>query len=204
MRPSVTAIAPGKRPPPTPLEAAIADPSIQDALYKYALRKMRHEQDAEDLAQTSFEAALRRDRTGTGWKGAPPPVLMFLGSVLNGEVRNKWKTAKRRPRLVEGETEDAASETPHAEEAMVGREEEADDEQEKRRVKTELRAYFAKKANGRIPLGILDAAESGIHGRQKLKELLECSLDDLDNARERVVHHMNRIARRGSDEEAPS
>jgi hypothetical protein len=196
---SVSTLA-GKR-PPTPLEAAIADPAIQDAVYKYALRKLRHEQDAEDLAQTSLEAALRRDRAGTGWKSPPPPVLMFLGSVLNGEVSNKWRTEKRRPKLVEGETEDAASETPHAEDAMVGREAEAERERKQVQVKTELRAYFASKANGQVPVAMLDLAESGVKGGRGLAERIGCSLDEINRGRKRIQHHMDRIAKGLADDE---
>ena len=203
MTQSSAAVARGK-PTLTPLQAAVVSEAIQDLLYKYALRKLRHEQDAEDLVQTTVEAALRRDDAGTGWTKPPPPVQAFLGSVMNGEVRNKWATAKRRPRLTHGEEADAVSETPNAEDAAVEHEDEIEAEEKKARIKTELRAHFAKKANGRIPLAMLEAAESGIRGRQKLADLIECSVDDIDRARERIQYQLDRLVKAGPGGEAPS
>jgi hypothetical protein len=186
--------------PASPLEAALAAPGVCDGLYRFAFRKTGNEADAEDLVQSTVETALVRGRAGTGWNGAPPPVLMFLGSVLNGVLSNARRTEKRRPRVVEGEPEEAPSGAPDAAQVIADRE----DDDERERIKSELRAYFATKSNGRVPLAMLDAAESGVRGRAKLAELIGCSVDAIDGARERIQYHMARIAKKRATDEAAS
>ena len=187
----------------SPLEAALADPNVNYALHRFAMRKTRHVQDAEDLANSTLEAAVARENAGTGWKSDPPPLLTFLGSVMNGLMSNQRRTNKRRPTMAEGETENAPSESPDAAEAMVEGEEEDTREKERARLKAELRAYLATKANGAIPLALLAAIESGVSGREKLAALIGCSVNELDNARERLVHHLARL-KKGAPPEAPS
>ena len=67
----------------TALEAAIVDEHTRDKLYKFAFNKTRHPQDAEDLTQSTVEAALKKDAKGDAdaWKGEPPPVMTWLGPL---------------------------------------------------------------------------------------------------------------------------
>jgi DNA-directed RNA polymerase specialized sigma24 family protein len=177
--------------PMTALEAAIVGLLASDILYKMAFRRMRHVQDAEDLASATVETALARDQAGNGWSAPPPPVEGFMGSVMNGVLINQWR--KKRPKIVDGEAEEAPSGRPDAEQALVGHEEERAKEREKERVKAELREYFEARSNGHVPLAIIDASEQGLHGGKVLAGHIGCSIKEIYKAHERIQEQITRI-----------
>jgi DNA-directed RNA polymerase specialized sigma24 family protein len=211
---TVTAIGTARRTRElTPLQAALSSDEVSGTLYRFVLRKVKREQEAEDLVQATMEIALKRDLAGHGWSGEPPPVIVFLGSILNGELANKWKTDKRRAKVVrpagqggtgrgadaEGQTEstidDAPSETANAEEEMAGREEREKREREEDEIKAATRAYLATQDDGRIPLGMLEAYDAGVRKAAKIAERLGCSVQEVYDGRDRIKRAMERVAK---------
>ena len=179
-------------PQPSPLAGALVTREVTDTLLRIALHKMKDATQAEDLMQDTVETALGRDGGESAWKGDPPPVLWFLGSVMNGVLSNRRRKAKVRPRQVEGEPEDLASESLNAEEAMADRE----GDEEARQVMAELRAYFGDDAKGAVPLAILDAADSGVHGARNVAGHARCPVEDVYRANDRIKQQLTRITER--------
>jgi hypothetical protein len=182
----------------TPLEQELVKPEIQDRLFKMAFGRVRHPQAAEDLVQTTAAASLAREQRGNGWTGPPPPILDHLGSVMNGELSNERK--KRRPTIVEGETEKAPSASPHAEGWLLRNEE----EHEMDAVWAQLRAHFAALPDGRIAVALMDALGRGLRGAEALATEIGCEAKEIYVARRRIVRQRDRIRAKaaGADAEA--
>jgi DNA-directed RNA polymerase specialized sigma24 family protein len=177
----------------TALEAAIVDDHTRDKLYKFAFYKTRHAQDAEDLTQSTVEAALKRDAKGDGWKAPPPPVMTWLGSLLNGVLANIRRARRRKP-TVEAEIEDIPSAKPDAELQVLEAQEEREQDAKREAVKAELRAHFAKATDGAMAIAMLDAIEEGVKGGKGIARRLGCSVPEANAVRKRIKLRLARIA----------
>ena len=87
---------------PSPLEAALTDQLCWTRpTYKFAFRKTRHEEEAEDLAQnTAWTAAPRARRDRDRLAGRPTARLSCSSAASSTAISsNQRRTGKRRPRL---------------------------------------------------------------------------------------------------------
>jgi DNA-directed RNA polymerase specialized sigma24 family protein len=198
----VAAVAKGRGREMTALEAAIVDDHTRDKLYRFAFNKTRHAQDAEDLAQSTVEAALKKDAKGDAdaWKGEPPPVMTWLGSVLNGVLANIRRARRRKP-TVEAEIEEIPSAKPDAELQVLQLQEERERDDRREAVKAELRAHFAKATDGHMALAMIDAIEEGVKGGKGIARRLGCSVPEVNAVRKRIKLRLQRMAEAGG---APS
>ena len=187
----------------TALEAAIVDPAVAKRLMCFALAKTGHAQDAEDLYQTTLEAAVKKDRTDKAWKGPPPPASTWLGSVLNGEYSNMRRARYKKSREVDGEIEEAPSGTPDAEQKIVELTDQQKRDRELAAIKAELRAHFEAKKDA-VSLKVLDAAARDVKGGKATADDIGCTLREVNNARQRIQDELDRILerRRGGGEAA--
>jgi DNA-directed RNA polymerase specialized sigma24 family protein len=191
----VASVTAGRGPDMTALEAAILDPAVAKRLMSFALAKTGHAQDAEDLYQSTLEAAVRKDQTGEPWKGPPPPASMYLGSVLNGAFSNARRARFKKSREVEGEIEHVPSGTPDAEQGIVALTEQEQRDRELAAIKAELRSHLEDKKDT-VSLKLLDAAERALKGGQATADAIGCTLKDVNNARLRTQAALDRVLKK--------
>jgi DNA-directed RNA polymerase specialized sigma24 family protein len=189
----------------TALEAAIVDEHTRDKLYKFAFNKTRHPQDAEDLTQSTVEAALKKDAKGDAdaWKGEPPPVMTWLGSLLNGALANLRRARRRKP-TVEAEIEEVPSAKPDAELEVLQLQEERERDEKREAVKAELRAHFAKATDGHLALEMIAALEEGVKGGKGIAKRLGCSVPEANAVRKRIKLRLQRMNEERAAGGAPS
>ena len=188
---------------PTPLQSALAAPEVQDHLYRLVFKLTRNARDAEELTQETAATALERDTRGKGWSGEPPPLFTFLGSVLNGVLSNFRRRLGRRRRKEVPDDHDAPADTPSAE---VGADEslvEAEAQREEDAIKTDLRAYFASRPDGQLPLQVLEAWEADVVEGEEVAARIGCTRKEIYRARDRIADRLASIAAQRRGESSP-
>lgn len=195
MNASPSAVAQG-RGQPWELAPLLVKPPASTAMMKYALYlKKRHKQNAEDLVGETVFAALKRQSGTSPYCGPPPPLEKWLGSVMNGVLANELRTQERRITMVHSKKGTGADPgaTDHPEDELDAAARERAEDQEREQLMAELRAFFEKQPNGRIPLGILDCASREIDKAQDIADELSCTVAEVYDAKDRVKHHLKRI-----------
>jgi DNA-directed RNA polymerase specialized sigma24 family protein len=184
----------------SPLRAGIAQAEVWSALYRVAFGRTRHQQNADDIVQSTVERALAREKTGTEWKGVPPPLLVHLGVQMQSVLSNFWRgQSRRRRREIRVETDDekpapdAASETPTAEELLTDEVAEERRKREEDEIGMALRAHFAALPDGQVPLAMLAAWEEGIEKPAKVAARIGCGVEVVYEARRRIERTIERI-----------
>jgi DNA-directed RNA polymerase specialized sigma24 family protein len=196
----VTQPAP-KKAATTPLRAGVSEPQVWAALYGVAIGRTRHAQNADDIVQSTVERALAREKTGTEWKGVPPPLLVHLGVLMQSVLSNFWRgQSRRRRREITVKTDDdeapppdAASETPTAEELLADEVAEEKRKREEDEIGAALRAHFEAAPDGQVPLAMLKAWEDGVEKPAKVADLIGCKVDVVYEARRRIERNIERI-----------
>jgi hypothetical protein len=182
----------------------LVQPDHASKMMKYAMYLMKgHVPNAEDLVGDTTVAAIKQQSGEHAWKGPPPPLVKWLGSVMNGVLSNRRRKAKHRITLAFRETEDGA--TDHAEEARLAAAEEQAHDQEQEELMAELRAYFTSQPKGHIAIAILDCAEEGIDKSEVIAARAGCKPNEVYDAKDRLKYRMDRLrmARAAAKADAP-
>ncbi len=158
-------------------------PATIRVLFKILRRKVKTDQDCEDLVQDAMFIALRREHTGRGrrWvEGGPVSPIVHLLWIARMLLRMSWKKGGIQCVPLD-EPETWESDEPNYETMAVA----VDEEQERAEFLRELHASFEGETNGHIPQGMLDHA--AIRSHEELARLLKCEPRDVKNARERLL-----------------
>ena len=158
-------------------------PATINVLFKILRRKVKTDQDCEDLVGNAMLIAVRRERTGRGrrWvEGGPIPPLVHLLRIARMLLRMSWEKGGIQTVPLD-EPEKWESDEPDYEKMAVA----VDDQEERSAFVRELRASFEDETNGHIPQGMLDHA--GVRSHEELAGLLGCQPRDVKNARERLI-----------------
>ena len=171
-------------------------PATIDVLFKILRRKVKTDQDCEDLVGNAMLIAIRRERTGRGrrWvEGGPISPLVHLLRIARMVLRMSWEKGGIQTVPLD-DPEKWESDEPHYEKMAVA----VDETEERRDFLRDLRASFEDETNGHIPQGMLDHA--AIRSHEELARLLACQPRDVKNARERLLLRADqlRLAREGA------
>ena len=85
---------------------------------------------------------------------------------------------------------DAASVDPGADQSLV----EAEAQREQDAIKAQLRAYFASRPDGALPLQLLEAWEAGVVDGEEVAARIGCTRKEVYRARDRIADRMASIA----------
>ena len=158
-------------------------PATINVLFKILRRKVKTDQDCEDLVGNAMLIAVRRERTGRGrrWvEGGPISPLVHLLRIARMLLRMSWEKGGIQTVPLD-EPEKWESDEPDYEKMAVA----VEDQEERSAFVRELRASFEDETNGHIPQGMLDHA--AIRSHEELAGLLGCQPRDVKNARERLI-----------------
>lgn len=171
-------------------------PQTIRVLFKILRRKVKTDQDCEDLVASAMLIAVRRERTGRGrrWvEGGPISPLVHLLRIARVVLRMSWKKGSLLVIPLD-EPEAWESDEPDYETMAVA----ADEQGERNDFLRDLRASFEDETNGHIPQGMLDHA--AINSHDELARLLGCEPREVKNARERLLRRADdlRLQREGA------
>lgn len=171
-------------------------PATIQVLFKILRRKLKTDQDCEDLVGNAMLIAIRRERTERGrrWvEGGPISPLVHLLRIARMLLRMSWEKGGIQTVPLD-DAEQWESDEPNYETMAVS----ADEDDERRAFVSDLRASFDGETNGHIPQGMLDHA--AIRSHDELAQLLKCQPRDVKNARERLLLRADqlRLARDGA------
>ena len=159
------------------------DTALRESLLCWAMGHTRHLQNAEDLRGDTLRRAL--DPEYAGWdRTQHETVSGYLGSVMNGLARNRWRSSymalredldEQNPPRVAAPTGD-----PEGKLLMAGRERKRED------MEAMLRARVAHKP---VAVAVLDWAAKGIKGNVALAEQIRCTVPQVVAAKQLLREH---------------